>query len=73
MLLIGSKKSRQKGHSTLVLCDSYAVVLFHCFYHRFVAMLLFGGFIFVPLAKNHSLNFSLALLVSPLQIGQVLY
>ena len=26
---------KTKGHSTMVLCDTYAVVLFHCLYHRF--------------------------------------
>ena len=48
---------KTKGNSPLVLCDTNATILFHCLYLRFVAMLLFGGFILVPLAKlTHSIS-----------------
>ena len=63
----------KKGTRLWYFATPMQLSFFIVFIIVFVAMLLFGGFIFVPLCKNHSFNFSLALLVSPLQIGQVLY
>ncbi len=52
----------------MVLYGTYAVVMLFVFIIVFVAMILFEIYLCAT-RKNHSLNFSLALLVSPLQIG----
>ena len=58
MLLIGSKKSRQKRALDYgTLRHRCSCPFFIVFIIVFVAMLLFGGFIFVPLAKiTHSIS-----------------
>ena len=57
MLLIGSKKLRQKRALDYGTLRHLCSCPFHCFIIVFVAMLLFGGFIFVPLAKiTHSIS-----------------
>ena len=48
----------KKGHSTMVLCDTHACCPFSLSLSSSLwPMLLFGGFIFVPLAKITQLNF----------------
>ena len=59
----------KRGHSTMVLCDTDAVVLFHCLYHRLCGHVTLWRVYLCATRKNHSLNFIVALLVSPLQIG----
>ena len=54
----------------MVLCDPHAVVLFHCLYHRFCGHVTLWRVYLCATRKNYSLNFSLALLVSPLQMAK---
>ena len=41
----------------MVLCDTHAVVLFHCLYHRFCGHVTLWRVYLCATRKNHSLNF----------------
>ena len=50
----------------MVLCDTDAVILFHCLYHRFVGYVTLWRVYLCATLQNHSPIFIVALLVSPI-------